>query len=921
MKPTFTLRNLLIYLCLITYGCSFGQNPADLDLSFNYLNGRFPSLSGTTSEYGSGTINTMVVQQDGKILLAGEFINYQNNLANRIVRINQDGSYDATFNAAGSYYGGGINAVIVQPDGKILVCGMISPNSDNRVKHIVRLNADGTTDTTFNTGTGANSSILGMALQPDGKVIIGGWFTSYNGNLCNRIARLNANGTLDTNFNPGTGAGVNVSGVRLLSNGKIAVIGSFSTFNNVSRPRIAMLNSNGSLDTSYNPRTDIEHISAMEVQQDDKIIISTSPYTTHQTLITRLNLDGSIDTTFNPDAGTDNTISSITQLDNKIIITGYFTSCSGVAREKIAVLNADGSLEESFNVTNVINGSVRTLLPMPGNKLLVAGDFTQYGNINRGNIARLNTDGSLDDNFEPRTGGGGLIKGLSNGKLLIGNTYYYNGVLMHGIARLNNNGSIDSSFNAGSGISNTTTGSQPDIGHILVQPDDKILIAGKFDMYQGINRRNIARLNADGSLDESFVADIPELAYNDYIQAMVLQPDGKSLVGINHITDGGAGTIYYSSITRLNADGSRDNSFNFENLSVRSLKKIIVQADGEILVLTNCVVYALDPDCEVIVRLNTDGSIDNGLNTAAAVRSGRDIVLQPDGKVLLLGDLNNSWGSTLARLNQDGTLDTTFYMGLTVGYGNSIVLQQDGKILIAAEYFYIGDNFSESYRGIARANADGTLDVGFDSREGTFPSGTNSIVLQPDGKIVITGAFMSYNGIMRSYIARLYGNFVPCTTGLPQGENYQTVTVTPGSVITLQDLEVTGTEIRWYNAQGEFVNTDTPIIDGDLQYATQTVNGCESEMLPVVVNMVLNIDSVIKTKLTYYPNPVKDNLNISSAGIIENVAVYALTGQKIVNSVINATNAAVDLSQLKQGTYVVHVYSGGAFKSFVVIKN
>ncbi len=108
MKPTITLQKILICLCFITYGCYFGQNPADLDLSFNYLNGRFPSTSGTTSEYADGTINAMAQQQDGKIVLAGEFTNYQDNSANRIVRINQDGSYDATFNAAGSYYGGGI---------------------------------------------------------------------------------------------------------------------------------------------------------------------------------------------------------------------------------------------------------------------------------------------------------------------------------------------------------------------------------------------------------------------------------------------------------------------------------------------------------------------------------------------------------------------------------------------------------------------------------------------------------------------------------------------------------------------------------------------------------------------------------------------------------------------------------------------
>ena len=191
---------------------------------------------------GSGIPNTsgfdnltqdVKVQSDGKLIVVGNFTTYAGVAAGRVARLNADGTRDATFNYSDTNF---ISACIIQSDGKILLGG----NSG-----ITRRNSNGTADTGFTNTTG--SSISCMALQSDGKILVGGFFTTWNGNTHNRIVRLNANGTIDTDFNPGTGFNDAVKAIAVESDGKILVGGSFTTFNSNTHTRIVRLNSDGSL--------------------------------------------------------------------------------------------------------------------------------------------------------------------------------------------------------------------------------------------------------------------------------------------------------------------------------------------------------------------------------------------------------------------------------------------------------------------------------------------------------------------------------------------------------------------------------------------------------------------------------------------------------------------------------------------------
>ena len=145
---------------------------------------------------------------------------------------------------------GNVQKVLRQSDGKLIVVGNFTTYLGQARSRIVRLNSDGSLDGTFNIGTGANNQISTAALLADGKILIGGLFTTFNGTTRNRIARLNSDGSLDATFNPPSGANGNVASIALQPDGKYVISGGFTTYDGVTRVRLARINANGSLDTS-----------------------------------------------------------------------------------------------------------------------------------------------------------------------------------------------------------------------------------------------------------------------------------------------------------------------------------------------------------------------------------------------------------------------------------------------------------------------------------------------------------------------------------------------------------------------------------------------------------------------------------------------------------------------------------------------
>ena len=212
------------------------------DVSTSPADYRFkPGVRDTSFNPGGSGPNDSVLQAalqpDGKIIISGFFTSYNRDPSapDGIMRLNADGTRDTSFNPGGSGSDGLVGEVALQPDGKIVIAGSTSSyNGDAAAPdYVMRLNADGTRDASFNPGgSGANGFVAEAALQPDGTIVIGGNFTSYNEDPSapDRLIRLNADGTRDASFNPG-GSGANefVSEVALQPDGKILIVGPFFT--------------------------------------------------------------------------------------------------------------------------------------------------------------------------------------------------------------------------------------------------------------------------------------------------------------------------------------------------------------------------------------------------------------------------------------------------------------------------------------------------------------------------------------------------------------------------------------------------------------------------------------------------------------------------------------------------------------------
>ena len=190
--------------------------------------------------------DTFVNDITSRIVVGGAFTTYNGITHNRIIRLNPDGTVDNTF-VSGTGFDDDVRAIAVQPDGKILVGGNFLNYNGNPAPWIIRLNGDGSIDNTFNPGTGFDSSVENINIQKDGQIVVNGWFTQYDGQTHNRIVRLNSDGSVDNSFRTGTGFNFITRSAKILGDGRIIVVGDFTAYNGQSANRVALLNTEGEL--------------------------------------------------------------------------------------------------------------------------------------------------------------------------------------------------------------------------------------------------------------------------------------------------------------------------------------------------------------------------------------------------------------------------------------------------------------------------------------------------------------------------------------------------------------------------------------------------------------------------------------------------------------------------------------------------
>jgi len=273
------------------------------------------------------------------------------------------------------------------------------------MRRIVRLNVDGSLDPSFQPGAGADAFIHAIAPSPGGQWVIGGGFSAYDGRGRMRVARINANGSLDPTFDPADGPDGTVWAVAVRPDGKVWIAGDFTAVNGIPRPYVARLNRDGSLDTSFDPGSQGPDgpVWSLAMQPDGKLLIGGEFRNVgRRTLggIARLLEDGRLDPTFDPGAGTDGTVYAVrVQSDGRVLIGGEFSQVNLVPRRNLARLTSSGALDPDFDPGSTgMDGPVYTIV-LAGGSIYIGGSFDSYNGTPRRSFARLYPDGTLDTTF------------------------------------------------------------------------------------------------------------------------------------------------------------------------------------------------------------------------------------------------------------------------------------------------------------------------------------------------------------------------------------------------------------------------------------------------------------------------------------------------------------------------------------------
>jgi uncharacterized delta-60 repeat protein len=387
------MRSPLLFVASLTGSVVLAQ-VGSVDPSFDPID-----LSGGTANGLNGSCRTIVVQPDGKILVAGDFGIVNGVERPRIARLEADGSLDLGFDPG---YGAnaGVRALAVQPDGKILVGGLFTYFNGLFCNHIVRLNADGSLDEGFEMGNGFDGNVLALAVQPDGGILVGGDFYHVNNVLGRGLVRLNTDGSHDTSFDGGDIPIVYALALR--PDGRIIVGGTFSFVGGMDRKGIAAVYADGSLDQSFAPLGwNSCAVFALALQADGKVVLGgLIPGG-----IARLEMNGEVDPSYGSGAagfgGWDPRVYALAlQPDGRVLAAGSFSSYNGSACNGMARLTSEGVLDESFFIGEGFNGDVFAMALQADGKPLVGGFFDSVDGTPRSRIARLEVE-DMSTGFTP----------------------------------------------------------------------------------------------------------------------------------------------------------------------------------------------------------------------------------------------------------------------------------------------------------------------------------------------------------------------------------------------------------------------------------------------------------------------------------------------------------------------------------------
>lgn len=711
----------------------------------------------------NNTVQAILPTRDGsgQMYVAGLFTDFDGNTtADYLVRLNADGSWDNTF---APVIVGVVYALEYGPGDTIFVGGAFTTvNGSATTPRLVQLAANGTTVTSFDVATGGalTTEVRALRLSADeNSLFVGGLFTTYRGTTVNRIMKVNvSNGALAAGW---TGVGVNnyVYDIELApeDTNEIYIGGSFTQYGATASNalRIARLAPNGTLSATFNAAAGATNAFSGVVRD---IVVAR---------------DGT----------------------NDIYVGGEFTAFKGTTQNYFARVQSNGTLSAGFGNRGFGSYVYALLMPPsasnPYDDVYVGGNFTTYDSFGFARLVRLNKDGTPDVGINIGAGiagGSGLvyeIAELNDGsdRLFVAGSFgTYRGAASANLVRINQDGSVDTSFNVGTGFNSYVRTLYYD------KANQKLYVGGAFTTYKGVAATRMVRLNMDGSLDSTFNIGT---GFNDVVREIIPAPGhaGKVYVGGSFTTYKGVNS---NRAIRLNADGSIDNSFNIGSgfSSYIQVAKPVGDGTNDIYMAGQFSTYN-GTARNYIVRLRDSGQINSAFNVGsgpsyASPATGadvQDLAVAPDGGLYVAGIYQRFQAQVrmgLVKLKPSGALDNTFNVGsglmyrytassTTVdrGYVTSITLAKDGRVYATGAFYgYFSPYGTSSYPitvpRIICLNTDGSMDMSFGLGAGVNTTGYG-VKMADDGSgdIFLLGDFSTYNTLNRNGLVRIKENGNP----------------------------------------------------------------------------------------------------------------------------------------------------------------
>jgi uncharacterized delta-60 repeat protein len=774
----------------------------DLSVTRHFANGIIDPYFGnsgfvTRDAGGDEGPRSMRVLADGTILTAGVGNNAQ------ITRISANGG-SVTPVSASSDFSAEYTSMAVLPDGRFVVAGRSGITSGSSKQLVSRYTPSFSLDSSFgwngslafnsveNVGSAAGQVGSSIAMQPDGKLVV-----SEYGPRGSSLRRLNSDGSVDSTL-PNLSARGSALATARANDGSFVTMSSEAGTYYFSRFSSSGMQQQHFLGMSY-PYLVSESVD-LAFQSDGKFLVSGTAFngTTWDPVVIRHLSHGPLDTSFGVGGvavidfpGVKNVARDLAlQSDGKIVVAGY-AETGGGAVLALARLTASGVLDATFDgdgrLTTAIGSGFEEALSViiqGDGRIVAAGRLWGQDDFA---VMRYLSNGSPDTSFG--LGGrtfidfgltGEIARDLllqTDGKIVVLGSVVRGSATEFAAARLTTSGALDASFDGDGRVTTAFAGYNAEAWSGLIQPDGKIVLAG--GAKRGGAPADVAavRYLSNGALDSAFDLDgrsvsAPRTAGDSLgIAASVQQSDGKIVtVGVAR------GNIPSFAVTRHNSDGSLDTTFGdggYKVVMQGQANDLVLQPDGKIVVAG----YSQNGAYNfAVARLLPDGNLDetfdgDGIVTTSFVTNSEawGVVLQPDGRIVVAGRAGNSGiDFAVARYLPNGTLDATFNDNGRVttnlggsDYGRSVALQPDGKILVGGS--------SDGSMAVVRYDTDGRLDASFDSdgmRKGLLPNNTSGrvdmVAIQSDGRILLVG--QSFNGSTQDFaLVRLLndGGFDP----------------------------------------------------------------------------------------------------------------------------------------------------------------